>query len=377
MSQSKTTRRGKRSPTSVWIESYKGRRGKSYRLRWIDPQTDQRQAEPCGRDYALARDKRIDKKVELRDGLSARLPDKALSDLIAQVDTFMAGKAPATRRKTKASLRKLIDLCQDRRLHHVDRGMMMDFRARRIDSGVAIPTVNKDLRQIKSALSYAVDARWLKVNPLWRWKAMQLREPDKRIRVIEPAEFTKLLEKCEDPTLRVLLLVAYRQGLRRTELANLRWAAVDLGKGVLYAENVAEAGEFTKSRKVRAVYLVEEVKAELTAIRDAASKVLKKGQYRPKHPHVFTWPDGQPFKPDWLTRWFTALVEKVDIPPCTLHDLRRSWSTLAQRAGVDRATVKDMGGWSTIAVVEKHYTGEVPEAFKRATKKIEAGQKAG
>ena len=40
------------------------------------------------------------------------------------------------------------------------------------------------------------------------------------------------------------------------------------------------------------------------------------------------------------------IVKRAGIAYCTLHDLRRSFSTLAQRAGVDRYTVKDLGGWS-------------------------------
>ena len=53
-------------------------------------------------------------------------------------------------------------------------------------------------------------------------------------------------------------------------------------------------------------------------------------------------------------------------PYCTLHDLRRSFSTLAQRVGLDRATVKDLGGGSTTGVVEKYYTGDISKTHRRA-----------
>ncbi len=54
----------------------------------------------------------------------------------------------------------------------------------------------------------------------------------------------------------------------------------------------------------------------------------------------------------------------------SLHDLRRSFSTLAQRAGVDKYTVKDLGGWSVVSVVERHYTGDVSEAHRKAMQTI-------
>jgi len=71
-----------------------------------------------------------------------------------------------------------------------------------------------------------------------------------------------------------------------------------------------------------------------------------------------------------VTHEFARLVKRAGTAHCTPHDLRRSFSTLAQRAGVDKYTVKDLGGWSVVSVVEKHYTGDVSEAHRRAMKRI-------
>ena len=67
-------------------------------------------------------------------------------------------------------------------------------------------------------------------------------------------------------------------------------------------------------------------------------------------------------------------LRRADIPYYSLHGLSRSIACLAQRAGIDEATVKDLGQWSTIGVVEKHYTGEVPEVWQRAMAKLYAAQ---
>lgn len=68
------------------------------------------------------------------------------------------------------------------------------------------------------------------------------------------------------------------------------------------------------------------------------------------------------------------MVEGTKISHCALHDLRRSWSTIMQRSGIDRSTVKEMGGWSSITVVERHYTGEVPEVHQQAMERVAAIQ---
>jgi len=118
----------------------------------------------------------------------------------------------------------------------------MEFRSKRLASGSSAATVNKDLRQIRSVLSYAVDAGLLRANPLLRWRQMMIKEPEKVVRVVEEEEFAKLIAACDDSGFRAFMVVGYRQGLRRTEIVNLRWDAVDLERQILHVVNVVEAG---------------------------------------------------------------------------------------------------------------------------------------
>ena len=367
-------RRGKRSPTAVWILSRRGKNGTTYRIRWVDLASGKTLSEACGRDLALARLARDRKKAELREGLSGRLPDRTISDLMAELPGFMVGKSSDTIRITLRALSDLVRLCGDRRLEHVDRNTIMGFRSKRIAEGVSPATMNIALRSVKSALSYAVDCGWLRTNPLWRWKGMQLREPEKAVRVLESDEFHKLLESCPNPLFRVLLVVAYYQGLRRTELVNLRWTAINLDTGILRVVNRPEADELTKSRKNRTLPLRQMVREQLKLLYADVPKIVVDGRVQPKHPHVFTWDDGRPFTKFWASHEFARIAKRAGISHCSLHDLRKSFSTLAQRAGIDKAVVKDLGGWSTIGVVEKHYTGEVAEASQRAMAQLDAVQ---
>ena len=175
---------------------------------------------------------------------------------------------------------------------------------------------------------------------------------------------------------RVLLIVAYHLGLRRSELAHLRWSAVDFNRNVLHVEGTASAGERTKNRKVRTLPMPLIVQDELRSLYQSVPLFVERGQSKPKHPHCFTWENGDPLLPDWITHEFARVAKRSKIEHCSIHDLRRSFSTLAQRAGVDKVTVKDLGGWSTVQVLEKHYTGETPEVFRRAMRVIEASKQA-
>jgi len=371
-----------RDPAAVWLTKRKGKKGVSYGLRWICPATGKCKSEACGRNLAFARERRAQIRQALREGALGKIPETTIEAFVERLPDLMVGRAESTITKTQESLRLLDKLCKVRRLSAITRAVVMDFRAKRMERNprprrgqraqVAPATVNKDLRQIKSALSYAEDAGLLKVNPLLRWKGLMLPEPEKQVRVVEADEFGKLMEACENPTYRALLIVAYRAGLRRNTLANLRWAAVDLESGSLHVVNVPEAGELTKSRKIRAVPMHPDVLSVLTAMHRQARKVVAGGEVLPKDVYVFTWPNGERFKADWISHEFSRLVKRAGIAHATLHDLRRSFSTIAQRCGVDKYVVKDLGGWSDVSVVEKHYTGDVSEVHRAAMRKIAA-----
>ena len=90
----------------------------------------------------------------------------------------------------------------------------------------------------------------------------------------------------------------------------------------------------------------------------------------PESLYAFAWPDGKPFKANWVTHWFEGLVKAAKIADCSIHDLRRSFSTLGQRAGVDRHIIKDLGGWSSVTVVEKHYSGDISPVYREAMDRI-------
>lgn len=361
-----------RMSTEVWIRKRKGIGAVTYGLRWIDPGTGSWKSESCGHDLALARLRRDVIRGELRQGLSGRLPETTLPELAERLAVLMAGKAASTIARTADTLRLLDRLCGPRLIVNVNRAVVMDFKAKRLAAGMSPATVNKATREIRSALSYAENAGLVRTNLLLRWKGLLLRVPDKVVRVVEEAEFAALVKATEIPGLQALLTVGYRQGLRRTELVNLRWSALDLERGVMSVVNRPDDGELTKSRKNRTIPIHPDVLALLRGVLGELPMIVSGGQAVPKFPFVFCWPDGQPFKADWITRAFGALVTKAGIPHATIHDLRRSFSTLAQRAGVGLEAVRDLGGWSTTGVVEKHYTGQVPERLTAAMAKIVA-----
>lgn len=365
------SRRGSRRPFSVWIES-SGTKDRLYRCRWVDPRTGQRESESCGSDRTYAKDRRDAIAAELREGKTGLRRDKTLSDLQGQIDSWMVGNDSVTRRITKASLARAIELVGDCRLAWFDRETVMALRAKLMDLGLRAATVNKEIRHLRGAVSLAVDAGWIDHNPLLRWKRAMMAEPEKRVRVVTAGEFELLVKACgEDFGLATLLYVAYYQGLRREDLAYLRWVNVDLSQGQIWV-TPTEDGDGTKRNQVSGRPLRAIVADRLREWLGRVEQRLTKSGPKPRWSFVFSWPDGTGYKPDWLTHWFEGIVDESGVDKCTLHDLRRSFSTLAQRAGLAPSTVQELGGWRSLVVVKRHYTGDVSQGQRLAMRQLDA-----
>ena len=132
-----------------------------------------------------------------------------------------------------------------------------------------------------------------------------------------------------------------------------------------------EDDELTKSRRNRALPLHIEAHTALSELWDKARKIIRDGQAQPRCAYVFCHAGGMRYSPDWIDRELKPTRLRARVRDCTIHDLRRSFSTLAQRAGVDPHVVQALGGWSTVGVVKEHSTGDVSEAHRSAMDKIE------
>ncbi|MCB1768594.1 MAG: tyrosine-type recombinase/integrase [Candidatus Competibacteraceae bacterium] len=57
----------------------------------------------------------------------------------------------------------------------------------------------------------------------------------------------------------------------------------------------------------------------------------------------------------WLDhRTWRAVCAKAGLPGVRFHDLRHTWASWLAQAGVDPQHLKTLGGWSTLAMVERY-----------------------
>lgn len=169
----------------------------------------------------------------------------------------------------------------------------------------------------------------------------------------QPAQLRAFLDVADETDHGPMFRLAAFTGLRRGELCGLRWSDVDLEGGSLTVRNtrvvlVHEVVEGTpKSHKPRRVELDAETVARLRQHRvRQGEQSLALGIPRPEY--VFTMADGQPWHPSVITRAFSRLVERMDLPRIRLHDVRHSHASHMLAAGVNARVVSERLGHSTV-----------------------------
>lgn len=92
-----------------------------------------------------------------------------------------------------------------------------------LDAEKAPATVNRYLSALHSLLAWGAEDKLLKVVPTFNWQT----ESDGRIRWITPEEEDSLLKAITEPRVAVLVKVAIRTGMRRSELLGLSEAQIE------------------------------------------------------------------------------------------------------------------------------------------------------
>lgn len=168
-----------------------------------------------------------------------------------------------------------------------------------------------------------------------------VKEPHREMTLWEPEQAARFLDVAREHRLYAFFYLSMVTGLRRGELLGLRW--VDIEGGLLHVKQaLVKVGtqlilSTPKTRKgFRTVALSPDVLEVLLLHRqrqDAECALLGDAWAHPEL--VFTSEVGTPLNPDNLKRVRNYLMNKADVPPVRLHDLRHLHASLAIRGGMD------------------------------------------
>jgi len=267
----------------------------------------------------------------------------SLDDFILEyLDYAKPRKTPHSLNADRYSLGMLQSLMKVKYLHEITPRRAAQFMTD-LAEGRAIPTTNFYLRTIRHALRVAVDWEYLEKNPFA--KIEQVKYELAMPRVLSAKEVEKLLVKTRELNPAVVPLFEFYllTGARRAEALRMEWKDVDWERDIIYIRN-------TKSKRPRVIVMSPRVRKILTARRELSRPFL--------------------FSDSWVSHQFQRIAKAAGID-ATLHDLRRSFSSHIQAAGMPSLFLTKLIGHTDTIVTEKHYTGFEEEALKGYYEELE------
>jgi integrase len=183
-----------------------------------------------------------------------------------------------------------------------------------------------------------------------------------------PEQLGAFLEHVRTDRLYALWLLVATTGMRRGELAGLRWVDINFANArvspqrprvvVDYAVQVSEP-KTAKGRRALALDPATLAVLREHQARQAEERALIGAGYRDSG-LVFTWPNGAPIHPDLITRWFEQHSRTAGLPKIRLHDVRHSYASAALAAGVPAKVISERLGHATVGFTLDTYSHVLP-----------------
>jgi integrase len=247
--------------------------------------------------------------------------------------------------------------------------------------GLSANTVVYMHRVLKQALAHAV--AW---HELVRNEADAVKPPKverKQMKVLDTDGTAALIGTARDTAMFIPILLAVTTGIRRGEVAALRWRHVDLDRAQISVEESAEQTKTgvrykpPKSGKGRTVALPATVVEELRSQRiKQAQALLKVGIRLSDDTFVVAQADGSPFQPRSLTHAFELFLAKHKLPRVRLHDLRHTHATAMLKSKIHPKIVQERLGHSTIAITLDIYSHVLEGMQEDAAEVVDAALQA-
>jgi integrase len=243
--------------------------------------------------------------------------------------------------------------------------------------GLAPSTVRYMHVVLKAAMQQAVRWQMLAHNPV------DAVDPPKVARsamnTYDLAQTADLIDATRGTRMTITVILAVLCGLRRGEIAALRWRNINLDAAQLAVTESAEqtgAGvryKQPKSGKGRTVALSARMVRELRAHRvQQAEELLKLGVALTGDTFVVAQADGSPLQPRTIThQWYLLLAKHKTLPRIRFHDLRHAHATHMLSAGIHPKIASERLGHSKVGITMDLYSHVMPGMQEDAAARVD------
>jgi integrase len=271
--------------------------------------------------------------------------------------------------KTQHTLSNNFDPIMSQRLDAITGRDLEQIRTGWMQAGNKASTVNRKMGSISGVFSRAVEWEYIDTHPLAKLKQLKVdskgvirylaADETKRLRDALDARqdemrseresanawrtdrhkepMPSLLELPFTDHLKPMVLISLNTGMRRGELFDLEWSAVNFN-----TKTITVAGATTKTSDTRHIPMNKETVGVLEAWKKQVSK----------SPYVFPGQGGGRFE-DVKSAWL-KLLERAHIDGFRWHDMRHDFASRLVMAGVPLNTVRDLLGHADIKMTLRY-----------------------
>lgn len=215
-------------------------------------------------------------------------------------------------------------------------------------NGTASRALTADIqKEVKCLFSYAVDRGVIKVNPLASLRKRKV--PKKKKEALTRDEANKLLSeaRARRHSYFFIWLLTLTLGLRRSELAGLKWLDIDFENRLAHLRRQLQPKEG----------LVEKLKdneERTVAIPASVIPILKEYRLRSRSEFVVDV-DCQQWKGGHQAQVLKAFCREIGIKEVTHHQLRATYITLALVDGIPLGIVKENVGHAKLSTTDEYF----------------------
>jgi integrase len=241
-------------------------------------------------------------------------------------------------------------------------------------------SLNAAMDAWRLALAYGIERRELAYNPAAGMKKVE--RDHREMLTYEPAEITKVLRAADKDRNGHLWYLALN-GLRRGEIAGLKWSDIDLeAKTLTVARNRVELGGgptkvVENQPKTRAARRPLPLNDELCSVlkrasaRQAGEKLALGAAYTDSG-YVAVTEAGNAYTPGAITHLWREITNAAGVKPIRLHDARHSCGTAMHLQGVPLAVIAKWLGHASPVITAQIYAHSQDLAFAAAARTLGA-----
>jgi integrase len=245
--------------------------------------------------------------------------------------------------------------------------------------GLSARTVLHHHRLLHEALEHAVRWQIIPVNPAKSVSSPKAKKAE--MNVLTKEQIQTVLEHSKGKSYYHVVFLAIHTGMRRGEIFGLKWKDIDFENQLLSIRRTLQRIK-NKGYQLREATKTDGSRRSI-ALTDSVIQLLKQIQHQQEKDKsllgtayddqdlVFANPHGKFLDMDNLTRYFSRMVKKLDVPYVRFHDLRHCHATILMQQGVHPKIVSERLGHNSTKLTMDTYSHVLPNMQKEAAQKLD------